>query len=141
MKQHPSWCCQRCGEPIGWIGRFLFPFLHLCKTEWDNLEIFSNVSGILMRRFQVNSEYFRTFLYTSDDRVEVVDSTGACRLIFNSNCIVLLPDGVTRVGRLTINEYANWEFINKHGDTVLVGSDLYDVEVLVATMFIMNHLI
>jgi len=27
----PSWCCQKCEKPIGWIGRFLFPFLHPCK--------------------------------------------------------------------------------------------------------------
>jgi len=29
--EHPSWCCQKCGENIGWIGRFVFPFLHKCK--------------------------------------------------------------------------------------------------------------
>jgi hypothetical protein len=30
-ERHPSWCCQRCGENIGWIGRFVVPFLHKCK--------------------------------------------------------------------------------------------------------------
>lgn len=30
-KQHPSWCCQKCGNRIGWIGRFVLPFLHKCK--------------------------------------------------------------------------------------------------------------
>ena len=24
----PKWCCQKCGEPIGYIGRF-FMFFHL----------------------------------------------------------------------------------------------------------------
>ena len=28
---HPSWCCQSCGDDIGWIGRFIFPFFHKCK--------------------------------------------------------------------------------------------------------------
>lgn len=28
---HPSWCCQKCGNNIGWIGRFVFPFLHTCN--------------------------------------------------------------------------------------------------------------
>jgi RNA polymerase-binding transcription factor DksA len=30
-KRNPSWCCQKCGNNIGWIGRFVFPFLHNCK--------------------------------------------------------------------------------------------------------------
>ena len=29
--ENPSWCCQKCGENIGWLGRFVFPFLHNCK--------------------------------------------------------------------------------------------------------------
>ena len=29
----PSWCCQKCGENIGWLGRFVFPFLHKCKED------------------------------------------------------------------------------------------------------------
>jgi hypothetical protein len=29
----PSWCCQKCGENIGWLGRFVFPFLHKCKGD------------------------------------------------------------------------------------------------------------
>lgn len=30
----PSWCCQKCGEPIGWLGRLFNVFLskwHKCK--------------------------------------------------------------------------------------------------------------
>jgi hypothetical protein len=30
-KRNPSWCCQKCGNNIGWIGRFVFPFFHKCK--------------------------------------------------------------------------------------------------------------
>jgi hypothetical protein len=30
-KRNPSWCCQKCGNNIGWIGRFVFPFFHNCK--------------------------------------------------------------------------------------------------------------
>jgi hypothetical protein len=30
-ERHPSWCCQKCGDGIGWIGRFVFPFFHKCK--------------------------------------------------------------------------------------------------------------
>jgi hypothetical protein len=34
MKEsHPSWCCQKCGDDIGWIGRFVFPFFHKCKED------------------------------------------------------------------------------------------------------------
>ena len=29
MKKYPSYCCQNCGELIGWIGRIM-PF-HRCK--------------------------------------------------------------------------------------------------------------
>ena len=28
-----SYCCKKCGENIGWIGRFLFPFLHKCNSN------------------------------------------------------------------------------------------------------------
>jgi len=33
----PSWCCQQCGESIGWLGRFFsyilpfHPFKHNCE--------------------------------------------------------------------------------------------------------------
>ena len=30
MKKYPSYCCQNCGELIGWIGRIM-PF-HKCKA-------------------------------------------------------------------------------------------------------------
>jgi len=36
MKKFPSWCCQKCGEHIGWIGRVLtalLPFWHKCREE------------------------------------------------------------------------------------------------------------
>ncbi len=29
----PSYCCQKCGECLGYIGRFLFPFLHKCLMK------------------------------------------------------------------------------------------------------------
>ena len=29
--KYPSHCCQKCGENIGWLGRFIFPFFHKCK--------------------------------------------------------------------------------------------------------------
>lgn len=37
-RKYPSYCCQKCGEPIGWLGRFiefiLFGFLtHECKPD------------------------------------------------------------------------------------------------------------
>ena len=31
--KHPSYCCQKCGEMIGWIGRFMFPFFHKCRKK------------------------------------------------------------------------------------------------------------
>lgn len=31
FKKYPSYCCQRCGELVGWIGRLL-PF-HRCEIE------------------------------------------------------------------------------------------------------------
>lgn len=48
-RKHPSHCCQKCGEHIGWVGRFLFPFIHKCKDtsvipygqycyEWINFD-------------------------------------------------------------------------------------------------------
>jgi SH3-like domain-containing protein len=32
-KRNPSWCCQKCGDYTGWVGRFVFPFLHNCKES------------------------------------------------------------------------------------------------------------
>lgn len=32
-RRHRSWCCQKCGNNIGWIGRFVFPFFHKCKED------------------------------------------------------------------------------------------------------------
>lgn len=30
----PSYCCQKCGECIGWVGRFVFfGLFHKCKIE------------------------------------------------------------------------------------------------------------
>ena len=38
MKYH-SWCCQKCGEPIGWVGRFLFGGLfHTCTKTYRTVE-------------------------------------------------------------------------------------------------------
>jgi len=39
MNKFPSWCCQKCGEHIGWLGRLftaLLPFWHKCKDEHGN---------------------------------------------------------------------------------------------------------
>ena len=30
MTKYSSYCCQSCGKPVGWLGRFIFPFLHVC---------------------------------------------------------------------------------------------------------------
>ena len=35
---HPSYCCQKCGEQIGWIGRFFQSIrvpLHRCKKPYE----------------------------------------------------------------------------------------------------------
>jgi len=31
--KYPSYRCQKCGELIGWIGRFMFPFFHQCRKK------------------------------------------------------------------------------------------------------------
>ncbi len=31
--RHPSYCCQNCGDFIGWMGRFMFPFFHKCRNK------------------------------------------------------------------------------------------------------------
>ena len=31
--KHPSYCCQKFGECIGWMGRFMFPFIHKCRHK------------------------------------------------------------------------------------------------------------
>jgi hypothetical protein len=41
MKLFPSWCCQYCGEHIGWLGRMLaklLPRWHVCKDESKQTE-------------------------------------------------------------------------------------------------------
>lgn len=32
-RRYPSYCCQKCGDQIGWVGRFMFPFLHKCDNK------------------------------------------------------------------------------------------------------------
>lgn len=38
--KYPSWCCQRCGDRIGYLGRFVeilyMPFLWLSKSVFHN---------------------------------------------------------------------------------------------------------
>ena len=29
------WCCQKCGENIGVLGRFMFPWFHKCEPQKD----------------------------------------------------------------------------------------------------------
>jgi len=31
--KHPSYCCQNCGDFIGWMGQFMFPFFHKCRNK------------------------------------------------------------------------------------------------------------
>lgn len=31
--KYPVYCCQKCGENIGILGRFLFPFFHKYKQQ------------------------------------------------------------------------------------------------------------
>lgn len=36
MKAYPSYCCQKCGETIGWLGRFLekiYGDSHNCEKQ------------------------------------------------------------------------------------------------------------
>lgn len=34
FKKFPSWCCQKCGENIGYVGRFLLMgLLHKCQKS------------------------------------------------------------------------------------------------------------
>jgi hypothetical protein len=45
--RYPKWCCQRCGEQIGYIGRFVeltaYPLLMICKS------VFHNCDGLFSR--------------------------------------------------------------------------------------------
>jgi hypothetical protein len=45
---YPSYCCQKCGEPIGWIGRF-FQFLriplHRCEKKPYKVKVRIDNSG------------------------------------------------------------------------------------------------
>jgi len=36
MNNHPSYCCPKCGEQIGWLGRFFnffIPNYHRCERK------------------------------------------------------------------------------------------------------------
>jgi hypothetical protein len=50
--KHPSYCCQKCGELIGWIGRVL-PF-HKCKEKNMNSLPRYNEKGELDTRLTVD---------------------------------------------------------------------------------------
>ena len=38
--KHPTHCCQKCGDNIGWLGRWVFPFLHSCQKRTDAKMVF-----------------------------------------------------------------------------------------------------
>ena len=50
--KHPSYCCQKCGELIGWIGRVM-PF-HKCKEKNMNPLPRYNEKGELDTRLRVD---------------------------------------------------------------------------------------
>jgi hypothetical protein len=35
QKKFSSWCCQECGEPIGWLGRF---FSFILPGRWHKCD-------------------------------------------------------------------------------------------------------
>lgn len=43
QRQYPSWCCQRCGNQIGYIGRFLefmaTPILWMAKSIFHDCPV------------------------------------------------------------------------------------------------------
>lgn len=59
VKQMKLWQCKDCGENIGIVGRFLFPFLHKCdrkKIDWER-NIFYDKKYQRSRR--ARNKYFR----------------------------------------------------------------------------------
>lgn len=42
MKACQSWQCQKCGEPIGWLGRLLFFWLHQCDDPVRHCEVYKS---------------------------------------------------------------------------------------------------
>jgi hypothetical protein len=58
---HPSYCCQKCGDPIGYIGRF-FQFLriplHRCKETKKPYKAKIEVSESGVSTWVNSNEYF-----------------------------------------------------------------------------------
>lgn len=42
--KYPSYCCQKCGEFIGWLGR-LIRFTHKCNKKDQNMKNLSNINS------------------------------------------------------------------------------------------------
>jgi hypothetical protein len=50
-RKYSSWECQKCGEPIGWLGRLLF-WLHACDDPVRHCDVYkaegcAHVDGFL----------------------------------------------------------------------------------------------
>jgi len=61
MNNYPSYCCQKCGEQIGWTGRF-FQFirvpLHRCEETKKPYKAKIEVSECGASRWVNSTEYF-----------------------------------------------------------------------------------
>jgi len=61
MTNYPPYCCQKCGEQIGWIGRF-FQFirvpLHRCEETKKPYKAKIEVSECGASRWVNSTEYF-----------------------------------------------------------------------------------
>ena len=68
---HPSYCCQNCGDFIGWMGRFMFPFFHKCrnKTTKHMTEYTTQTTSIKFDKNFINS----AVLIHHDGRVTIGD--------------------------------------------------------------------
>ena len=62
--KYPVWCCQHCGETIGILGRFVFPWFHKCEqgespppTTREILVISSDDAEAVLRSFDELNPY------------------------------------------------------------------------------------
>lgn len=96
---HPSYCCQKCGERIGWLGRF-FQFIHLPTHVCDpgngcpriiTGEVVDQRGNVISRFRRIIPIIVIAILFTgcAYTRVELANKVHGTTLITSANIVEL----------------------------------------------------
>lgn len=125
-RKYSSYCCQKCGEIIGWMGRFLFPFFHKCKVK--AIPVFQNrcmAEEYSKRLLPIDQEIIAPQCSRCGRIPEIttIDDLGGDRngqtLIMcpTHNCNVSIVDDSRVLAILSWTEYQNGDCLTLRKDT------------------------